>query len=141
MQSILRAVRFGRNCSVGVHRPGLTHLGMLKRIAFTPLVLVAAALSISAPAQAQRQTDRAPFEMPFQRGDGQPSSQWDVPRSERSPEQQAQEIPLSEILRRLKSQHGGRHLDARRQGDFYVISWLTDDGKRLTFTEPATRRR
>jgi hypothetical protein len=111
---------------------------MLKRIALTPLVLIGAALATAAPAQAQGLPDRTPFELPFQRGDGQPSSQWDVPRRERSPEQA--EIPLSEILRRLKAQHGGRHLDARRQGDVYVISWLTDDGRRLTFTEPATRR-
>lgn len=138
MQLFLHAARFGRSRSVGVHRPGLTHLGMLKRIALTPLVLIGAVLAIAAPAQAQRQPDRAPFDLPFQRGDRQPSSQWDVPRRERSDEQ-TREIPLSEILRRLKAQHGGRHLDARRQGDVYIISWLTDDGKRLTFTEPATR--
>lgn len=138
MQPILQAARFGGACSVGVHRPGLTHLGMLKRIALTPLVLIGAALAIAAPAQAQRQSEQIPFELPFQRGDGLPSSQWDVPRRERSDEQ-AKEIPLSEILRRLKAQHGGRHLDARRQGDVYIISWLTDDGRRLTFTERATR--
>ena len=141
MQSILQAARFAGTCSVGVHRPGLTHTVMLKRIALSPLVLIGAALAVAAPAQAQRQPERAPFELSFQRGDGLPSSQWDVPRRERSPEQQVQEIPLSEILRRLKAQHGGRHLDARRQGDVYVISWLTEDGKRLTFTEPATRSR
>lgn len=111
---------------------------MLKRITFTRLVLITAALAIAAPAQAQRQPEYAPFDLPFQRGDGLPSSQWDVPRRESSPEQ-VKEIPLSEILRRLKAQHGGRHLDARRQGNVYVISWLTDDGRRLTFTEPATR--
>lgn len=137
MQLFLQAARFGRRRSVGVHRLGLKRLGMLKRIALTPLVLIGAVLAIAAPAQAQRQHDRAPFELPFQRGDQQ-SSQWDVPRRERSDEQ-TREIPLSEILRRLKAQHGGRHLDARRQGDVYIISWLTDDGRRLTFTEPATR--
>lgn len=57
-------------------------------------------------------------------------SQWDLPRSERAPD--TREKSLSEILRMLKSRFSGRHLDAQRMGDYYLVSWITEDGQRLT---------
>lgn len=130
MQSRLHVARFGRNRSVWVHRPGLTHLGMLKRIALPPLVVAAAMLVMAAPAQAQRQqADRVSFEQHFQRGDGLPSSQWDTPRRERSPERQ--DVPPSRVFQMLKDKYGGDKVNYRKQGDHYVISWVTGDGRRL----------
>jgi hypothetical protein len=86
-------------------------------------VLLAAGLAI-APANAQR-GDR---ESPFQRGGDSPFSQWDDRRDERMPQR---EVSLSEVLRDLRMKYGGRHLDARKAGGHYIISWMTDDGRRL----------
>ncbi len=114
--------------SDGVHCLGRKSFPMLKRLIIGPLALVAASLAIAAPAQAQ--SGWPSIEIPGQRGDGLPSSQWDAPRRERAPEQE-NEKSLSEILRILKGQYGGQHLDARKQGSYYMISWITDDGRRL----------
>lgn len=85
--------------------------------------MIAAALSMSAVAQAQ----------------GFPGSQWapsedrnDRDRDRGRQDQGAQEVPLGTILRGLRSQYGGQHLDAQKFGDRYRISWITDDGRRLT---------
>lgn len=56
-------------------------------------------------------------------------SQW-APRDQR--EDRGPEVPLSMVLRDLRSEFGGQHLDAQRRGDRYVIFWLTDEGRRLT---------
>jgi hypothetical protein len=56
-------------------------------------------------------------------------SQW-APRNQR--EERVQEVPLSAVLRDIRSDFGGQHLDAQRRGDRYVVFWLTDDGRRLT---------
>jgi hypothetical protein len=112
-----------------VHGLGRTSFSMLKRLALTPVILVAAALAVAAPSQAQVRPGAPHVDFPFQR-DGQPSSQWDVPRRERLPEED-NEKSLSEILRMLKGQYGGQHLDARKVGAYYMISWITDDGRRL----------
>lgn len=114
--------------SDGVHCPDRKSLLMSKRLIIGPLALVAATLAIAAPSQAQ--PGWPSIEIPAQRGDGLPSSQWDVPRREQAPGQE-REKSLSEILRMLKSQYGGQHLDARKQGSYYMISWITDDGRRL----------
>ncbi|MEZ6028150.1 MAG: hypothetical protein R3C46_00215 [Hyphomonadaceae bacterium] len=103
---------------------------MKNRLNMASLALIAAALAAAAPAHAQRQHDRLPFDSPFQRGNGIPSDQWDTPRRETAPQQR--EKSLSEILRMLKGQYSGRHLDARKQGNYYIISWITEDGRRLT---------
>lgn len=112
-----------------VHRLGGTSFSMLKRLILTPVILAAAALAVAAPSQAQVRPGAPHIDFPFQR-DGQPSSQWDVPRRERVPEED-NEKSLSEILRMLKGQYGGQHLDARKVGAYYMISWITDDGRRL----------
>jgi len=101
---------------------------MFKRLLLAPVVLIAASLALTAPSQAQ--IGRAGIESPAQRGDGMPSSQWDAPRREQVPGPE-REKSLSEILRMLKGQYGGQHLDARKQGSYYMISWITDDGQRL----------
>jgi hypothetical protein len=43
------------------------------------------------------------------------------------------EVDLSSVLRELRMQYGGRHLDAQRAGDRYIIPWITEDGRRMTF--------
>lgn len=101
---------------------------MLKRIGISAVLLVAGALAAVAPSHAQR--GWPPNESPFQGGQGFPSSQWNVPREERAREDD--EVPLSQVLRDLKRRYGGQHLDARKQGNYYIISWITDDGRRLT---------
>ncbi len=54
---------------------------------------------------------------------------------------QQREVPLSSILRELRMRYGGQHLDARKTGDRYVISWITDDGRRLVIeVDSATGR-
>lgn len=112
--------------SDGVHCVGLKSSLMTHRSLMASVALAVAALTAAMPAHAQRQ----PFDSPFQRGDGFPSNQWDTPRRESAPEQR--EKSLSEILRMLKGQYSGRHLDARKQGSHYIISWITEDGRRLT---------
>jgi hypothetical protein len=63
-----------------------------------------------------------------QRGDSPFASQWDRPREERAPQR---EVSLSEVLRELRNKYGGQHLDARKAGDYYIIAWMTTDGRRL----------
>ncbi|MEQ1779941.1 MAG: hypothetical protein ABMA14_01175 [Hyphomonadaceae bacterium] len=72
---------------------------------------------VASPASAQR----------GQRGDS-PFQTWDQPREERG---QQREVSLSDVLRDLRSRYGGQHLDARKVGDYYIIAWMTTDGRRL----------
>ncbi len=119
-------------CSDGVHCPRTRYLPMLRRTLLSALALLMAAT----PAYAQR--GRGP-DGDRQRGrDGFPSSQWDQPREERAPQR---EVSLSSVLRELKSRYGGQHLDAQKVGDRYIISWITDDGRRLTIEVDATTGR
>lgn len=97
------------------------------------LSLIAAALVAgvtASPASAQRgQHDRGDqTDNPFQRGDSPFASQWDRPREELAPQR---EVSLSDVLRDLRSKYGGQHLDARKVGDYYIIAWMTTDGRRL----------
>jgi hypothetical protein len=85
---------------------------MLRRV----LIPLVAAVILAAPAMAQR-------------GPVIPGAGWDA--QERAPERE-REVPLNVILRDLKMRYGGQHLDAQREGDRYVISWITDDGRRMT---------
>jgi hypothetical protein len=116
------SLRCGR--SDGVHCAGRKPPRMLRR---TLIPLMAAVLMASAaisPAHAQRGRDRdQPFDNPFQRGDS-----WDRPRDDRQPQR---EVSLSEVLRDLRSKYGGQHLDARKSGGYYIIAWMTEDGRRL----------
>ncbi len=47
-------------------------------------------------------------------------------------------VPLKDIFRRLKRQHGGYQVDAnlfnRGGGQVYVIDWMTEKGERVRFT-------
>jgi len=120
--------------SDGVHGGGDKHLPMMRR---TLIPLMAAVLMASAaisPAHAQRGRDRdQPFGNPFQRGDS-----WDRPRDQNTPQR---EVSLSDVLRDLRSKYGGQHLDARKAGGYYMISWMTEDGRRLTLRVNASTGR
>ena len=129
--------RFSVSCSRsdGVHGVGLNHAPMLRR---TLIPLMAAVLMASAaisPAHAQRGRDRdQPFDNPFQRGDS-----WDRPRDDRGERQR--EVSLSDVLRDLRSKYGGQHLDARKSGGYYMIAWMTEDGRRLNLRVNASTGR
>ena len=128
--------RFGFACtrSDGVHCVGSKRLSMLRR---TLIPLMAAVLMTSAaiaPAHAQRGRDRGhETDNPFQRGD-----QWDRPRDERM---QQRDVPLGDVLRDLRSRYGGQHLDARKAGGYYIIAWMTEDGRRLNIRVNASTGR
>lgn len=87
------------------------------------ILALGAALAAS-PALAQQGPSRWGFEPQQNMG-----SQW-APSDQR--EDRGREVPLSSVLRDLRSEFGGQHLDAQRRGDRYVIFWLTSDGRRLT---------
>jgi hypothetical protein len=111
----LQDFRVSGACSDRVHcidgKPGF----MFRR-ALLPLIAAALAAGLTAsPAAAQR-------------GDSPFSSQWDRPREERAPQR---DVPLSDVLRDLRSRYGGQHLDARKVGEYYIIAWMTTDGRRL----------
>ena len=50
-------------------------------------------------------------------------------------------VPLRDIFRRLKQQHGGYQIDAnlfnRGGGQVYEIDWMTEKGERVRFTVDA----
>ena len=128
--------RFGvtRTCSDEVHGVGTKRVPMLRR---TLIPLMAAVLMASAaisPAYAQRGRDRdQSFDNPFQRGDS-----WDSPRDDRGSQR---EVSLSDVLRDLRSKNGGQHLDARKSGGYYMIAWMTEDGRRLNLRVNASTGR
>jgi hypothetical protein len=103
-----------------VHGSGIKRVSMLRRTLIPLMAAVLMAGAAISPADAQRGRDR---DNPFQRGD-----QWDRPRDERMPQR---EVSLSEVLRDLRSKYGGQHLDARKAGGYYIIAWMTEDGRRL----------
>ncbi len=114
----LQGFRVSGTCSDRVHcidgKPRL----MFRR-ALLPLIAAALVAGLTAsPAAAQR----------GQRGDSPFASQWDRPREERAPQR---EVSLSDVLRDLRGRYGGQHLDARKVGDYYIIAWMTADGRRL----------
>ena len=51
------------------------------------------------------------------------------------------DVPLSSVLRDLRAQFGGKHLDAQKVGSRYVIAWITGDGRRLTIEVDAATGR
>lgn len=59
----------------------------------------------------------------------------------RDARQQGMTVPLRDIFRRLKSQHGGHQIDAnlynRDRGQVYVIDWMTEKGERIQITVDA----
>jgi len=122
----LRGFPVSGACSDRVHCTGVTPGDMFRR-ALLPLIAAALVAGLAAsPAAAQR--GRHDRDDQFQRGDSPFSSQWDRPREERAPQR---EVSLSDVLRDLRSKYGGQHLDARKVVDYYIIAWMTTDGRRL----------
>jgi hypothetical protein len=113
-----------------VHGGGIKRVSMLRRTLIPLMAAVLMAGAAISPADAQRGRDR---DNPFQRGD-----QWDRPRDERMPQR---EVSLSEVLRDLRSKYGGQHLDARKAGGYYIIAWMTEDGRRLNIRVNASTGR
>jgi hypothetical protein len=113
-----------------VHGSGIKRVSMLRRTLIPLMAAVLMAGAAISPADAQRGRDR---DNPFQRGD-----QWDRPRDERMPQR---EVSLSEVLRDLRSKYGGQHLDARKAGGYYIIAWMTEDGRRLNIRVNASTGR
>jgi hypothetical protein len=101
---------------------------MLRRTLIPGLALFAATLVAIEPAFAQR---GGPFGNPFQREGRQT---WNNEEPQR-------EVPLNSILRNLAERYGGRHLDANRNGNRWIIAWMTGDGKRLTIEVDAVSGR
>jgi hypothetical protein len=60
---------------------------------------------------------------------------------DRGGDERQREVPLGSILRELRMRYGGQHLDAQRAGDRYIISWITEDGRRLTVEVDASSGR
>jgi hypothetical protein len=131
-----------------VHGIRSTQIPMLRRTFITAL----AALTIALPAVAQRyQDDQARGS--YHRGESErrnesgprtervqfPRDQW-APQQDRQDRQQ-REVPLSDILRDLRGQYGGQHLDAQKVGGRYRISWITGDGRRLVIEVDAATGR
>ena len=110
---------------------------MFRRTLLSALAMFAA-LAAAEPAFAQRGHDRdrdrhdeQPFNFQFQKD---PRSSWDGP-------QQQREVPLSSIVRDIGRQYGGRLLDSSRQGNRWIIGWITQDGRRLTIEADAVSGR
>lgn len=135
-QRKLQGFSASRICSDRVHCIG-SKRGVMFRRALFPLIAAALVAGLSAsPASAQRNKhDRGDQ---FQRGDSPFTSQWDRPREERVPQR---EVSLSEVLRDLRNKYGGQHLDARKAGDYYIIAWMTTDGRRLNIRVNASTGR
>lgn len=134
LQWKLHRIGFGRSRSDGVHGGGARYRLMLRRILLPLMAAVLMASAAISPAHAQRGRDRdQPFDNPFQRGDS-----WDRPRDQNTPQR---EVSLSDVLRDLRSKYGGQHLDARKAGGYYMISWMTEDGRRLNLRVNASTGR
>jgi hypothetical protein len=98
--------------SDGVHCLRTRYITMFRRSLLLGLAAIAATSVAALPASAQRGRDL--------------TSQW------AGEEQQRQDVPLSSVIRDLRRQYGGQHLDASKVGDRYVIAWVTEEGRRLT---------
>jgi hypothetical protein len=93
---------------------------MVRRTLITLLAALAATSTLATgPAAAQR---------------GGFGSQWDNGQEDKRKQ-------LGSVLRDLRSQYGGRHLDAQDAGSRYIISWITEDGRRLTIVVDASTGR
>lgn len=134
LQRRLRRFGVGRSCSDGVHGVGTKRGPMLHRILIPLMAALLMASAAISPAHAQRGLERdQPFGDPFQRGDS-----WDRPRDDRGSQR---EVSLSDVLRDLRSKYGGQHLDARKSGGYYMIAWMTEDGRRLNLRVNASTGR
>ncbi len=93
---------------------------MFRRVLLSLMAAALVAGATTSPALAQRGRGGGGNDSPF--------SQWDRPREDRQPQR---EVSLSDVLRDLRARYGGQHLDARRVGEYYIIAWMTSDGRRL----------
>jgi hypothetical protein len=109
-----------------VHCLRARYLTMFRRSLLLGLAAIAATSVAALPASAQRSRDLG--------------SQW-APGGEEREEQQRRDVPLSSVIRDLRRQYGGQHLDASKVGDRYVIAWGTEEGKRLTIEVDAATGR
>ena len=89
---------------------------MVRRSRLALLAALAVTFAAANPADAQR-GNRGGFRQDWDQG-GQENQR---------------KVDLSQVLRELRMQYGGRHLDAQVAGDRYIISWITEDGRRMTF--------
>jgi len=99
---------------------------MFRRSLLLAFAAIVATSVAALPASAQRGRDL--------------TSQW-APGGEEREEQQRRDVPLSTVIRDLRRQYGGQHLDASKVGDRYVIAWVTEEGKRLTIEVDAATGR
>ena len=106
-----------------VHCLRVRYETMFRRSLLLAFAAIAATSVAALPASAQR---------------GGLTSQW---AGEEREEQQRREVPLSSVIRDLRKQYGGQHLDASKVGDRYVIAWVTEEGKRLTIEVDAATGR
>ena len=106
------------------------YASMLRRAFLVSLSVLAATSVAVLPASAQRGRDR---DQAF------PGSSWNENRGD--DDRQEREVPLGSVLRDLQMRYGGRHLDAQRRGDRWVIPWMTEDGRRLTIEVDASSGR
>jgi uncharacterized membrane protein YkoI len=97
---------------------------MFRRSLLLGLAAIAATSVAVLPASAQR---------------GGLTSQW--AGDQREEQQQRRDVPLSSVIRDLRRQYGGQHLDASKVGDRYVIAWVTEEGRRLTIEVDAATGR
>ena len=108
-----------------VHCLRVRYVTMFRRSLLLGLAAIAATSVAALPAFAQRSRDLG--------------SQW-APGEEK-PEEPRRDVPLSSVIRDLRRQYGGQHLDASKVGDRYVIAWVTEEGKRLTIEVDAATGR
>ena len=117
--------RLTTNCSRSdeVHCLRVRYPTMLKRSLLLAIAAIAATSVAVMPASAQR-------------GRGL-TSQW----AGEEQQQQRRDVPLNTVIRDLRRQYGGQHLDASKVGDRYVIAWVTQEGRRLTIEVDAATGR
>jgi hypothetical protein len=124
-QQELRRLTTACSRSDEVHCLRVRYANMFRRSLLLGLAAMVATSVAALPASAQRGRDLG--------------SQW-APGEERE-EQQRREVPLSSVIRDLRRQYGGQHLDASKVGDRYVIAWVTEEGRRLTIEVDAATGR
>jgi hypothetical protein len=94
----------------------------------------------SRPPPPEQSSERAP-PLERQRYQSQDRDQRPPDRPPERPPERPREVPLTDILRNLRGQYGGQHLDAQRSGANYVIPWLSRDGRRMTVVVDAATGR
>jgi hypothetical protein len=125
-QRELRRLTTACSRSDEVHCLRVRYVTMFRRSLLLGLAAIAATSVAALPASAQRPRDLA--------------TPW-APGGDEQREEQRRDVPLSSVIRDLRRQYGGQHLDASKVGDRYVIAWVTEEGKRLTIEVDAATGR